>query len=166
MNLAKSEAVAQQEFEPVETVHVLLIEDNPIDAKWVAHSLNRAAPDRFDLCMLAAADGVSEYLDRNSVDVIVLDLNLPDSNGWRTVTQITNSRPGMPIVVLSGQGDFETMREALLAGAQTYQVKSESAQDNLAERIDFAIRRKAREVELARRHFGLRPKLQEVASSD
>lgn len=94
------------------------------------------------------------FLERKSVDVIVLDLNLPDSNGAKSVGQIADANPGTPIVVLSGQGDYDTVREALLAGAQTFQVKDLGTHESLVERIDFAIQRKQRELDLAKRLIG------------
>lgn len=151
----RSSSEADQELEFAETIHVLLIEDNAIDAKWVERGLNQSDSEKFTVHNVDTIDQVSDFLDKNSVDVIVLDLNLPDSNGWHTVVQIADSRPGTPIVVLSGRDDVETIREALLAGAQTYQVKNIGTQENLAERIDFAIRRKAREIELSRRYIEL-----------
>lgn len=144
-----------QELEFAESIHVLLIEDNVIDAKWVERGLSQTDSEKFIVHNVDSIDQVAGFLDNNAVDVIVLDLNLPDSNGWHTVVQIADTRPGTPIVVLSGHDDVETIREALLAGAQTYQVKNIGTQDNLAERIDFAIRRKARELELSRRYYEL-----------
>lgn len=130
---------------------MLLLEDNAIDARWVARGLKQSGGPNYDLHVLDMVDSVEAYLSRNPVDVIVMDLNLPDSNGWHTVRQIADAKPGVPIVVLSGQADFETVREALLAGAQTYQIKDVGSQESLAERIEFAVQRKAREIELAKK---------------
>lgn len=134
---------------------VLLLEDNAIDARWVARGLKQSGGSKYDLHVLDMVDSVEAYLARNPVDVIVMDLNLPDSHGWHTVRQIADAKPGVPIVVLSGQADFDTVREALLAGAQTYQIKDIGSQESLAERIEFAIQRKSREIELAKKFIAL-----------
>lgn len=133
---------------------VLLVEDNALDAKWVARGLKQATGATYSVYVLDAVSHVPAFLKINPVDVIVMDLNLPDSNGWQTVSQIANAKPGTAIVVLSGQADFATVRDALLAGAQTYQLKDVGTHEALAERIDFAIKRKKREIELARRYIG------------
>ena len=132
---------------------VLLLEDNSVDARWVQRGLKQAEGTAYALQILDKVDLVISFLSRNSVDVIVMDLNLPDSHGHETVRQIADAKPGTPIVVLSGQADFNTVREALLAGAQTYQVKDAGSQETLAERIEFAIQRKSRELELAKKYI-------------
>lgn len=133
------------------SVKVLLLEDNEVDAMWVKRGLKKAASSKYEVAVLQKIETLNQFLARNMVDVIIVDLNLPDSQGARTVKDIANTRPGTPIVVLSGQADFDTMRDALLAGAQTFQVKDMGSEETLAERIDFAIRRKYREIELAKK---------------
>ena len=133
------------------SVKVLLLEDNEVDAMWVKRGLKKASHSKYEVAVLQKVETLNQFLARNMVDVIIVDLNLPDSQGARTVKDIANTRPGTPIVVLSGQADFDTMRDALLAGAQTFQVKDTGSEETLAERIDFAIRRKYREIELAKK---------------
>ena len=129
---------------------ILLIEDDAVDAKWVVRGLATDSKRKYAVDVVKSAGSAPEYLSRQQPDAIVIDLNLPDSKGWRTVREIADKAPGTPIVVLSGQGDYQTMRDALLAGAQTYQVKDRGSTDVLAERIEFAVLRKKREIELAK----------------
>jgi DNA-binding NtrC family response regulator len=145
-----AQAKSNQQQTAQKAVRVLLLEDNDVDVLWVERGLKGR---KYNVAVVKDVQSVDMFLSRQPVDVIVLDLNLPDSNGIGTVKQIANSRPGTPIVVLSGQGDFDTVRNALLAGAQTFQVKDIGSQETLAERIDFAIERKYREIELAKKHI-------------
>jgi DNA-binding NarL/FixJ family response regulator len=147
----QSQALPKDDYLEAASLKILLLEDDAVDAHWVARCLKKVGQYSYSLHVLSAVDRVIAYMAEKPVDVVVMDLNLPDSQGWQTVKQVADASPGVPIVVLSGQADFETVREALLAGAQTFQMKDSGTEQSLAQRIDFAIRRKAREIELARK---------------
>ncbi len=139
-----------------QTIQVLLIEDNPGDARLIREALaeaerNRPATARFNL---AVADRLStglEALAQGNVDVILLDLSLPDSQGVSTVVSITAHAPTVPIVVMTGLDNETVTTGALRARAQDYLIKGEFDSNLLARAIRYAIERQRAEVVLAGR---------------
>src|SRR5690348_2432764 len=104
-------------------IKVLLVEDNPADVRLVREKLTEApgAPFQFE-CVDRLAAGVSR-LSAGGVDVLLLDLGLPDSQGLATFTAVHARQPGLPVVVLSGAADEQLAMQAVQAGAQDYLVK-------------------------------------------
>jgi two-component system, cell cycle response regulator len=138
---------------PLETatrIHVLLIEDDPGDARLVAEVLKCAENGRFTLeAVNTLADGV-EKLSERAFDVVLLDLSLPDSFGVSTVDQVLKQAPDQTIIVLTGAKDAQLALEASQKGAQDYLVKSEMPGGVLIRSIVYAIERKQAELKLSR----------------
>lgn len=95
-------------------------------------------------------DDALDHLDDEHVDVVLLDLGLPDSNGLDTLTTLVDAHPTAPVVVLTGLRDREVGIEALRQGAEEYLVKDEINPDLLIRSVYHAIDRKAHEREQAR----------------
>jgi PAS domain S-box-containing protein len=120
---------------------VLLIEDNPGDVRLIRQML---AEDRDRVFHLESADSLSagmEHLTEAQVDLILLDLSLPDSYGIETFHKAYVQAAGVPIVVLSGSDDEELAMNAVQAGAQDYLVKGQVDGHLLARAIQYAIER-------------------------
>jgi diguanylate cyclase (GGDEF)-like protein len=133
-----------------ETVRVLLIEDNPGDARLVEILLSEAGlSPSFEVTHTERLGEALERLDRSVFDVILLDLSLPDSSGLETVDQMRMASPRTPVVVLSGQDDEETALQALQCGAEDYLVKGRGDGELIARSIRYAIERKKAEEKLA-----------------
>jgi PAS domain S-box-containing protein len=118
---------------------VLLIDDNPEDVRLIREMLAEAKDIVFHL---EASDGLSaglEQLAKTQVDLILLDLSLPDSQGIATFRKVYAQAAGMPILVLSGADDEELAMGALQAGAQDYLVKGQVDGQLLARAIQYAI---------------------------
>ena len=125
-----------------ETIHVLLIEDNPGDARLVCEALAEPSIQSFRVDW---ADRLSGGLDRlacGGFDVILLDLGLPDSQGLGTLTAIRASAAHIPVVVLSGVEDEEFAIQMVQAGAQDYLVKQYLNHHPLTRALRYAIERK------------------------
>ena len=125
-----------------ETIHVLLIEDNPGDARLVCEALAEPSIQSFRVDW---ADRLSGGLDRlacGGFDVILLDLGLPDSQGLATLTAIRASAAHIPVVVLSGVEDEEFAIQMVQAGAQDYLVKQYLNRHTLTRALRYAIERK------------------------
>ncbi|HJU29372.1 MAG TPA: response regulator, partial [Candidatus Binataceae bacterium] len=104
-------------------IRVLLIEDNPGDARLVREAL--ASVRMIDFAVEATdrlAAGI-ERLRRFDPDVVLLDLSLPDSEGFAGVDQIARAAPQIPIVALSGLSNAEVIQDAVKKGAEDYIVK-------------------------------------------
>jgi len=91
----------------------------------------------------------AERLAVGDVDVMLLDLGLPDSQGLETFTRLRDAAPGIAIIVLTGNSDVELAVRAVKEGAQDFLVKDRVNADLLTRSIAYAIERKQAEQELA-----------------
>jgi two-component system cell cycle sensor histidine kinase/response regulator CckA len=88
-----------------EVIRVLLIEDNPGDARLIQEMLIEAGSNQSDL---EQCDRLSTWLERinsGGVDALLLDLGLPDSNGMETFFRVFDQEPEVATVVLTGLND-------------------------------------------------------------
>lgn len=129
-------------------IRILLIEDNPADARLVRITLEEAAPGQFEPVHADSLAKALRLLAQNAYDAVLLDLSLPDSIGLDTLRQVIRANPDVPIVVLSGLHDVEVALEAVQTGAQDYLVKGQSGGELIARAARYAIRRKQAEIEL------------------
>jgi diguanylate cyclase (GGDEF)-like protein len=132
-----------------ERLTVLLVEDNPGDARLIEHSLESAAA----AFLVEHADRVSAALDRlaqGGVDIVLLDLSLPDSSGLPTFAVVRSCAEDVPIVVLTGLDDEETATSAVQAGAQDYLVKGSFDSDAIARSLRYAVERHRMQQDLRR----------------
>lgn len=123
---------------------ILLVEDDPADARLVRRKLERelSRPDWFRLDHASFLQQALDLIGKGDHDVILLDLNLPDSEGVDTVRRVRETEPKTPVVVFTVAGDEETALAALRAGAQDYLVKDElSGAPILHRAIRYAIER-------------------------
>ena len=137
-------------------IAVLVIEDNPADARLVGEMLADAKGAAFDVLYADSLSTGLERLAEGGIDVILLDLNLPDSHGLDTFVQVRIQAQHLPIVVLTGLDDDKMGAEALRAGAQDYLVKGAVGSDLLARSIRYAIERKRVEEALRASERALR----------
>ncbi len=123
-------------------IKVLLIEDNPGDARLLSEILVDVHTALFELEWVDRLSKGLERLKEVSVDVVLLDLNLPDSAGMETFTVVRNSAPEVPIVILSGLADEKMAVRTVREGAQDYIVKGNVDGHLLERSIHYAIERK------------------------
>ncbi|HUA36165.1 MAG TPA: response regulator [Candidatus Binataceae bacterium] len=135
---------------PEGTIKVLLIEDNPGDARLVEIALSESPSDRFELSIASRLSHGIEILARSRIDIVLLDLSLPDCLPQETVSRIAAAAPHLPIVVLTGYEDERFSREVVRLGAQDYLVKGQFDSRLLARALYYAIERKRSREELAR----------------
>ena len=128
---------------------VLLIEDNPGDARLVWEMLREDGADRFELAHVEQLDEGLKCLYEETFDVLLLDLNLPDSQGLETLNRAYAQASGVPIVVLTVLADVALGIEAVKRGAQDYLVKEQVDGNLLMRSIYYAIERKRAEEERA-----------------
>jgi diguanylate cyclase (GGDEF)-like protein len=122
-------------------VSVLLVEDNAGDARLIEMMLDgvRGLPCRIHRAE-RLADGL-QRLGQGGIDVVLLDLGLPDSGGLATVEQTHVQSPDVPIIVLTGHDDEILGVNAVWKGAQDYLVKGEANSSLLGRSIRYAIGR-------------------------
>ncbi len=124
-------------------INLLLIEDDPGDVDLFREMLSDSKQHLFDVKWADRLRVGLEYLGSRRVDVILLDLTLPDSQGLETFTQVYAQAASVPIVVLSGIADEMIAMKAVQQGAQDYLVKGEVDGNLLVRAIRYAIERKA-----------------------
>ena len=123
------------------TIHVLLVEDSPIDARLLRDALERVAPGRFVVTHTERLNEALQCLKEARFDVLLLDLGLPDSQGLQTFTQVYAQAPAVPIVILTGLDDETLALEAVRTGAQDYLPKAQLAGHTLARAMRYAMER-------------------------
>ena len=129
-------------------INVLLIEDNPGDAFLIQEMLEEISNLKFSLHNIQYLDEGLNYLQKNRVDIILLDLNLPDSSGLDTFLKIKDTAPMIPIVILSGLNDEAIAINAVKSDAQDYLIKGKVDSSLLVRSISYAIERKSIKEEL------------------
>lgn len=133
------------------TLRVLLVEDNPADARLIELYLSRPgasiltaraqSPEEARLALAAGIEGAAP-------DVVLLDMGLPGISSDQTVRWMQSLAPELPIVVLSGESDEQISVQAVRDGAQDYLVKGKIDPELLARSIRYAIERKRAQVAL------------------
>jgi serine phosphatase RsbU (regulator of sigma subunit) len=123
---------------------ILLIEDSNTDATLIQAHLRKADSSFIVRREVRLADGLAQ-VNRGEADVILLDLNLPDSAGLDTFRTLYRHALQTPIVVLSGQDDVDLAVDAVALGAQDYLPKGEASRSSLARSIRYAIERSRRQ---------------------
>ena len=124
-------------------LHILLIEDNPADARLLREYLLDANSEREQFQLLNAsrlAEGI-EMLAEKEIDIVLLDLGLPDSQGMDSFYRLHASAPDIPVILLTGNQDEHTASMAVQAGAQDYLSKNEVNQALLVRSLRYAIER-------------------------
>jgi DNA-binding response OmpR family regulator len=120
---------------------VLLVEDSPDSAMLVNHFLGVSKIAEFRVVTAGSLRAAREALGRERFDVILLDLNLPDSRGIETFARVREAARGAAIVILTGVEDEAVATNAIGQGAADYLIKGEVGGEGLARRIRFAIER-------------------------
>ena len=129
----------------------LLIEDNEDDALIIQEMLSRVKGDGFDLEWANRLSTGLERLAEGGIDVVLLDLGLPDSQGLRTLSKVNAQAPEVPAVVMTGLADETLAVEAVRVGAQDYLTKGQVDGNLLARSLRHAIERHRMQAELEQR---------------
>jgi anti-anti-sigma factor len=114
---------------------VLLIEDSPTQSQQFAFLLQGSG---YDVLYATELEAGLNRIKQGGVDVILLDLTLPDSQGIDTFLRVREANPALPIVVLTGLDDELVAATALQRGAQDYLVKGEVNQNWLLRALRYA----------------------------
>jgi two-component system cell cycle sensor histidine kinase/response regulator CckA len=128
---------------------VLLVEDNPADARLVREML-KDSHRPVELIHAARLRDALEFLRTQGFNAILLDLNLPDSEGMNTFLRARAEALHAPIVVLTGLADEEVAARAVREGAQDYLVKAEVDGPLLYRSIRYAVERHASDEAIRR----------------
>lgn len=106
------------------TPNVLVVEDDQDEAQLIRFQLCENAADAFEVELAASLAAVKHLLESDyQPDVVLLDLNLPDSAGITTVERCLELLDNVPVVVHTGRDDFSITEAAIEAGAEDYLLK-------------------------------------------
>jgi diguanylate cyclase (GGDEF)-like protein len=105
------------------SIQILMVEDNPGDARLVQELLRDEAPDRFSLRHVASIEQAQQMIEQEHFDAVLLDLSLPDSQGMESLEALQSLARDMPIIILSGNDDEVLAKETFVRGAQDYLLK-------------------------------------------
>jgi DNA-binding response OmpR family regulator len=127
---------------------LLLVEDNPGDARMLREMLNEQNSQHTELTHVEYMREAEKHLAGHVVDLILLDLGLPDAHGLAAVRRALSVAPRIPLVVLTGMDDEMLASQALQEGAQDYLIKGQIDARGLMRSLRYAIERKAMEEAL------------------
>jgi diguanylate cyclase (GGDEF)-like protein/PAS domain S-box-containing protein len=127
---------------------VLLVEDNSGDARLLREMSNEEGSFNTELTHLQCMGDAEKYLSEHAVDIILLDLGLPDAQGLAAVRRAHGAAPHVPLVVLTGLDDESVATQALQEGAQDYLIKGQIDTRGLMRALRYAGERKIMEAAL------------------
>jgi PAS domain S-box-containing protein len=133
-------------------LQLLLVEDNLGDARLLREMLHERDPDKFIVTHLGCMSEAVNHLATKPVDIIVLDLGLPDTEGLGGVRLARGAAPRIPLIVLTGCDDESLADQALQEGAQDFLVKGQIETPALLRAIRYATQRMKAEVEMQSAH--------------
>src|SRR5258708_10812175 len=139
----------------VERIQVLLVEDDPGQVAVIKVLLSKARGGEFQLRVAGSLGLAIEEVSVGGMDIVLLDLSLPDSHGMDTFVKLRQATPRLPIIVLTGTDDETLAVELLRRGAQDYLFKGTIDGRLLVRAIRYSIHRVASEQALEeqrRRH--------------
>ena len=129
-------------------MRILIVEDNPADFQRLQAMIGKAPHASVELFHENRLDGGVQRLAQGSLDVALLDLGLPDSQGLETFTSLHAAAPRIPMIVLSGDENEDWAVEAVRQGAQDYLMKNQLSGPLLMRAMQYAIERKQAEEAL------------------
>ena len=133
---------------PGESIQALLIEDNPGDARLMREYLRDVGAGQVHVDLATAerlASGL-ERLSQGDIELVLLDLSLPDSSGLDTFDAVHTAAPLVPVVVVSGLDDEAVAVRAVHHGAQDYLVKGQLNGATILRSMRYAIERQRLEA--------------------
>ncbi|MBL0882900.1 MAG: PAS domain S-box protein [Chitinophagaceae bacterium] len=121
---------------------ILIVEDNPGDLFLLEELLRGSTLPIKQLIKVTSANEACKVLQKEEINLVLLDLSLPDSNGLQSYEMVDEYARSLPIVVLTGLIDMEVALETMASGAQDYLIKGEFDEKLLEKSIQYSIERK------------------------
>jgi diguanylate cyclase (GGDEF)-like protein/PAS domain S-box-containing protein len=132
----------------VQPTRVLLVEDSRPEADLVREILGRGMPGGVSLTHVQRLALALPHLEAGDADVVLLDLNLPDSVGLSGFEEVHGVAPTVPVIILTNVQSEQTAARAVRLGAQDYLLKRELTETLLRRAIRYAVERKRAEEAL------------------
>ena len=129
-------------------ISILYIEDNAADFRLIKEFLKETKRSAFNLVLAGTLKDGIEQIQKNNFDIILLDLNLPDSVGFQTFKKVFSCCKGIPLVLVTGDKDEDLSLKLITEGAQDYISKNNMNAFLIEKTIQYAIERNKSEQEL------------------
>jgi len=123
---------------PFTPLRILLVEDTPLDARLIRTILR---PPSFEVTYVERLSDALAVLRSAQIDVVLLDLNLPDSRGAETLDSVLEQAQDIAIIVITGDGDEHAALAAVALGAQDYLIKGEASAETIVRSVRYAYER-------------------------
>ncbi|MGA2853443.1 MAG: response regulator, partial [Verrucomicrobiota bacterium] len=120
-------------------LRILIVEDNHVDIRFVNEALKQAGPMNFQIEPVGQLSEALTRLERKGIDLVILDLGLPDSQGMATFRTLRQAAPGIPVIVLTGNDDQDLAIAAVRDGAQDYLIKGQIGGKPLIRAVRYAL---------------------------
>jgi signal transduction histidine kinase len=135
-------------------LQVLLVEDNAVDARLLREMFSKEKLGSFELSHVTHMHAAEVQLAKGGVDIVLLDMGLPDGHGIETLRRARAAAPDVVMIVLTGLEDEALAAEAMKEGAQDYLIKGQIENRALPRALRHAIERQRMQVEtdLMRKH--------------
>jgi signal transduction histidine kinase len=121
---------------------ILLIEDNPGDARLLREMFNDHGAHDAQMTHVDCMGAAEKHLVEHAVDIILLDPGLPDAQGLEAIRRTRTAAPRVPLVVLTGLDDEMLAEQALQEGAQDYLIKGQIEARGILRALRYATERK------------------------
>jgi len=129
------------------SLQVVLVEDNAGDARLFREMFSKEATGSFILTHFSRLHDAEMHLAKGGVDIVLLDMGLPDAHGLDTVRRAHAAAPDVPMIVLTGLDDEELAAEAMKEGAQDYLIKGQIENRALPRALRHAVERHRMQAE-------------------
>jgi len=153
----------QGEIMNEKVIRIILVEDNPGDAIIIKEMLKDIYDTNFELIHFQRVDEGVKHINED-FDIMLLDLNLPDSQGIETFKTMNMNAPELPIIILTGLLDEELAIKIVSEGAQDYLVKGQIDKQLLTRSIKYSIERKNIEIDLRKSEEKYRLMVEKIES--
>ena len=134
---------------------ILLIEDNPGDARLIQLLLEESRSNLYQTEVASTLTAGLERLSAGGIELVMLDLSLPDSQGMDGLFKVQSQSPDTPVVILTGNTDEKVAIEAVSFGAQDYLIKGEVDANILNRAISYALERQHWQIQLKQKNAQL-----------
>lgn len=144
-----------------EPLRILLIEDNPGDVCLLREMFSTEQPGSYEITHLPRLGLALNHLAQGGVDIVLLDLGLPDGEGMDTVRRVNKLAPQVPVIVLTGTDEDDAVAGAMSEGAHDYLVKGQIETRALPRALRHAIERFRMQAKAALTNIELAGRVQE-----
>ena len=114
-------------------IKIIIVDDHPI----IRYGLKQMISDEPDMVVSGEAENASQLfklLEKNDYNLLLLDIGLPDINGYQVLKRIKSLKPDLPVLILTGRPEYQFIVVMIKEGASGYLNKNETS-DHLIEAI-------------------------------